>query len=46
MKYLDFHDNYIKGKYHNDAKLLFTDTNILSYQIETDDVHKDFITAC
>ena len=36
----EFHYNYIKTKY--DAKLLFTDTDGLVYEIETDDVYKDF----
>ena len=34
----DFHYNYI----HNRARLLFTDTESLTYEIEAEDVYKDF----
>ena len=42
MLMYDFHYNYIKKKYDNRARLLFTDTDSLTYEIEAEDIYKDF----
>ena len=42
-KYLmyDFYCNVLKKRYDDKIKLLFTDTDSLCVEIETDDVYKD-----
>ena len=37
-----FHYDYIKNKYGNNSRLLFTEANSLMYEITTEDVYKDF----
>lgn len=37
-----FHYNYMVDKYNDNVKLLFTNTDSLTYEIETKDVHEDF----
>ena len=36
----EFHYDYIKKKYDNKSKLLFTDTDSLMYEIKTEDAMK------
>ena len=42
MLMYDFHYKYIKRKYDDRARLMFTDTDRLTYEIEAEDVYKDF----
>ena len=42
MLMYDFHYDYIKQKYNDRARLLFTDTDSLTCEIESEDVYKDF----
>ena len=37
----EFHYNFIKPKYGDEAKLLFTDTDSLMYEIQIEDFYKD-----
>ena len=37
-----FHYDYIKNKYDNKSKQLFTDTNSLMCEIRTEDIYEDF----
>jgi len=37
----DFHYNYIKKKFGSKVILMFTDTDSLCYEIETEDFFKD-----
>ena len=38
----EFHYNYIKNEYGNNSRLLFTDTDSLTYEIKTKNVYEDF----
>ena len=37
-----FYYDYIKSKYFNNSRLLFTETNILMYEIKPEGVNEDF----
>ena len=37
-----FYYGYIKNKYGNNSRLLFTDTDSLMYEIKTEDAYEDF----
>ena len=37
-----FHYDYIKNKYDNNSRVIFTDKDVLMHEIKTKDVYKDF----
>ena len=42
MLIYESHYDYIKNKYDNKSKLLFTDTDSLMYEIKTEDLYEYF----
>ena len=38
----EFRYDYIKNKYGKNSRLLFTDTDSLTFEIKTEDVYEDF----
>ena len=38
----EFHYDFIKNKYDNNSKRLFTDNDSLMYEVKTEDVYKYF----
>ena len=38
----EFHFDYIKNKFGNNSRLLFTDTDSLMYEIKIEDINEDF----
>ena len=38
----EFHYDYIKNKHDSKSKLLFTDTDSVTYEMKTEDVYGDF----
>ena len=36
------HHDYIKNKYNNNSRLLFTNIDSLTYEIKTENVYEDF----
>ena len=39
----EFHYDYIKNKYGNNSRLLFTDNDNLMYEIKLTDVYEDLV---
>jgi len=39
----DFHYNYMRPRYGDAAKLMFTDTDSLAYEVKTDDIFADML---